>query len=128
MSSRSREDLFSEGEAHFARGEWFEAHESWEELWHGLVGEERQFVQGLIQAAVALHHQNNGNGAGAWNLARRVESRMAEVGSDWYGVDRVRFLVEFRLATNGFGLISESEMRGGASVPKPKAFPLPKLG
>ena len=43
------------GAALYARGEYFEAHEAWEELWLSLDGEPRLFVQGLIQVAAACH-------------------------------------------------------------------------
>jgi predicted metal-dependent hydrolase len=39
----------------YARGEYFEAHEAWEELWLSLDGHPRLFVQGLIQVAAACH-------------------------------------------------------------------------
>jgi uncharacterized protein len=44
-----------EGAARYARGEFFEAHEAWEELWLTLDGQPRLFVQGLIQVAAACH-------------------------------------------------------------------------
>jgi uncharacterized protein len=43
------------GAALYARGEYFEAHEAWEELWLSLDGGPRLFVQGLIQVAAACH-------------------------------------------------------------------------
>jgi predicted metal-dependent hydrolase len=45
----------SAGAALHARGEFFEAHEAWEELWLSLDGEPRLFVQGLIQVTAACH-------------------------------------------------------------------------
>jgi predicted metal-dependent hydrolase len=44
------------GRAAFNRGEYFEAHELWEEAWRDLDGVERIHVQGLIQIAAGLHH------------------------------------------------------------------------
>jgi len=44
------------GRAAFNRGEYFQAHERWEEAWHELAGVERILVQGLIQIAAGLHH------------------------------------------------------------------------
>ena len=45
----------------FNAGEWFECHETVEDLWIGEEGELRNFYQGIIQVAVALHHWRNGN-------------------------------------------------------------------
>src|SRR5437762_1229477 len=41
------------------------SHEAWEEIWQEHFGPSRKFYQGLIQAAVALHHFGNGNIRGA---------------------------------------------------------------
>ena len=49
----------------FNRGEWFECHETLEDLWVGETGELRDFYQGVLQIAVALHHWRNGNFKGA---------------------------------------------------------------
>ena len=56
------------GIVHFNRGEFFEAHEVWEDLWHDTAGPDRRFFQGLIQAAVAVYHAGNGNARGARRL------------------------------------------------------------
>lgn len=49
----------------FNRGDWFDCHESLEDLWVGSEDEPRWFYQGLLQVAVALHHWRNGNYGGA---------------------------------------------------------------
>jgi len=59
---------YLEGIEHFNRCDFFEAHESWEELWQDYSGPSRKFYQGLIQVAVCLHHFGNGNTRGAKKL------------------------------------------------------------
>ncbi|MBL0226060.1 MAG: DUF309 domain-containing protein [Geobacteraceae bacterium] len=54
----------------FNNREWFECHETVEDLWIGSEGEVRDFYQGLIQVAVALHHWRNGNFGGAVSLLK----------------------------------------------------------
>ena len=49
---------------------WFECHETVEDLWIGSEGEVRDFYQGIIQVAVALHHWRNGNFGGAVSLLK----------------------------------------------------------
>ena len=44
----------------FNSREWFECHETLEELWIGETGEVRDFYQGMLQIAVALHHWRKG--------------------------------------------------------------------
>jgi predicted metal-dependent hydrolase len=52
----------------FNSGQWFECHETLEELWLDEQGETRDFFQGVLQIAVALHHWRNGNYGGAISL------------------------------------------------------------
>ena len=59
-----------QGIREFNRRDWFECHETVEDLWIGAVGEGRDFYQGLIQIAVALHHWRNGNFGGAVSLLK----------------------------------------------------------
>jgi hypothetical protein len=47
---------YLKGIEYFNTREFFDAHEIWEELWHEQHGDARNFVQGLIQFATALHH------------------------------------------------------------------------
>src|SRR6185437_6195349 len=59
---------YLEGIKFFNECEFFESHEAWEEVWTEHLGPSRKFYQGLIQAAVALHHFGNGNIRGAKKL------------------------------------------------------------
>ena len=54
-------DLLAEGINFFNAGRYFEAHERWEDLWRETRGPLRLFYQGLVQAAVGLHHLSRGN-------------------------------------------------------------------
>jgi hypothetical protein len=52
----------------FNRGDWYECHETLEDLWIGTELEERWFYQGILQIAVALLHWRNGNFGGSVSL------------------------------------------------------------
>lgn len=65
------------GIGHFNRGEYFDAHEVWEDLWRDCDPADRLFYQSLIQAAVALYHWNNANRAGASRLFTSGRDKMA---------------------------------------------------
>ena len=64
MTAESSE-LYREGLRLFNEEEFFECHEVLEELWSETRGDEKKFLQGLIQAAVALFHFGNENFGGA---------------------------------------------------------------
>lgn len=77
---------------HFNQGDYFEAHELWEELWNEASGPHHAFLQCLIQVAVALHHGRNGNWKGARKLCASAldyleKGRGAEIQVD---LDRLR--------------------------------------
>ena len=61
--------------AAFNRGEYFLAHELWEEVWREVDDDERRlYVQGLIQIAAGLHHlQQDRPGPGAGLLRKGLE-------------------------------------------------------
>ncbi|MFZ4859587.1 MAG: DUF309 domain-containing protein [Desulfuromonadaceae bacterium] len=52
----------------FNNREWYDCHETIEELWLGETGEMRNFLQGTLQISVALLHWRNGNHGGAVSL------------------------------------------------------------
>ena len=75
----------------FNRREFFEAHEVWEDLWSEATGPDHRFYQGLIQAAVALHHFGNGNVRGAAKLYVSSRAYMESFGSPYLGLDNAGF-------------------------------------
>jgi len=75
------------GAALFNAGEYFEAHEVWEELWMDCPSADRRFVQALIQAAVAVYHFSRGNPAGATRLFQSGKRYMEPYRPTRHGVD-----------------------------------------
>lgn len=75
------------GVALFNAGDYFEAHEVWEELWHVTRGAPRDFVQGLIQVTSALHHFRNGNLRGARILHDSGVELLSSYGPSYLGLD-----------------------------------------
>lgn len=79
--------LYLKGIEHFNHRRFFESHETWEELWKNQRGPSRQFYQGLIQTAVALHHAGHGNVRGARTLLARAR-QLLEPYQPWHlGLD-----------------------------------------
>jgi predicted metal-dependent hydrolase len=75
----------------FNRGDFFEAHEVWEDLWTDCAGLDRSFYQGLIQAAVALCHFCNGNLRGAVKLYHSSHQYMSKYAAHHLGLDNTQF-------------------------------------
>lgn len=71
----------------FNRSEWFECHETLEDLWSGETGELKPFYQGILQIAVALHHWRNGNFGGAISLLQSGTGYLAQTPSICQRID-----------------------------------------
>ncbi|HKH47842.1 MAG TPA: DUF309 domain-containing protein [Thermoanaerobaculia bacterium] len=55
LSAAERRRRLLEGIEQLQRGEFFAAHETWEEVWRSTTPEPKTLLQGLIQVAAALH-------------------------------------------------------------------------
>jgi uncharacterized protein len=81
----------------FNEEEFYECHDVFEELWSEMVGSEKKFVQGLIQAAVALFHFGNENFGGAKKLYLSARSNLDPYRPGCMGVQLEQFLADFDL-------------------------------
>ena len=61
----------------YARGEFFECHEVWEDLWRPSRQPERLFLQALIHLAVAFHHHQRNNRDGATRQMTKALRKLA---------------------------------------------------
>ena len=76
MNEEAQKDLlFQQGLDHYRSNDYFEAHESWEDLWSDYYLEDRKFVQGLIQLAVSFVHLGRGNMNGAKSLLNKCTEK-----------------------------------------------------
>jgi predicted metal-dependent hydrolase len=76
----------------FNRGDWFDSHETFEDLWRGETGEMRDFYQGLLQVAVGLHHWRKGYIEGAVSLLGRGAGYLRRVRPVCQEVDVAAFI------------------------------------
>ena len=89
--------LFLEGIEHFNRHEFWDAHESWEQIWLE-ADESAQFLQGLIQIAAAYHHIQRGTIRGAGRLFEAAMKRLVPYPEGYCGLLRGDMLLEAREA------------------------------
>jgi uncharacterized protein len=83
----SPEEALDRGIDHFNAGRYFQAHEAWEEAWHGAPENERDFWQGITQVAVGLTHRLRGNAHGAVTLLKRGARRLSPYGAKYKGIE-----------------------------------------
>ena len=89
-------DLLTEGINFFNAGRYFEAHESWEDLWRATRGPLRLFYQGLVQAAVGLHHLHQGNLNGGRAQLTKALAKLEEYPAHFCRIENGRFVTELR--------------------------------
>jgi predicted metal-dependent hydrolase len=68
---------FRRGLEQFNAGQFFDAHESWEEIWLSSPEPHKTFLQGIIQISAAFHHYTYGNMRGTRSL---LEAGLRRVG------------------------------------------------
>ena len=85
------------GIAEFNAREWFDCHETLEELWVGAPRELRDLYQGILQVAVALHHWREGNFGGAVSLLNSGVRLLRHVAPVCQRVDVAKLIKESEL-------------------------------
>lgn len=109
----------------FNRGDWFECHETLEELWVGSEDEPRWFYQGMLQIAVALLHWRNGNYNGALSLLASGSEYLGRVSPVCQRIEVAKLAMEailFREELVRLGPERMSELPGSL-IPKMRLAP-----
>ncbi|MFO0589467.1 MAG: DUF309 domain-containing protein [Polyangiaceae bacterium] len=93
-------ETFQQGLTAYERGAYYDAHEHWELLWRDEPeGDRRNFLQGLILVAAALHKLGAMKSqTGSMRLFERARARLSAVPSSYAGVDVTRVLAGVDLA------------------------------
>ncbi len=92
MEATFDRDAYIRGIRLFNEGRFFDAHEMLEDVWRHAPAEQKKFLQGLIQLAVALHHHSRGNTIGAQSLLKRAAHNLAHYPDEFHGI-RVHLLL-----------------------------------
>jgi len=70
-SEKELNDLFDKGLEKYKEGDFFLAHELWEDMWHNKQLKDRIFIQGLIQISASFYKIQCGNLRGARSLLEK---------------------------------------------------------
>lgn len=114
--------LLARGIDLFNRGEFFEAHEVWEEAWTPQRGPRRLFLQSLIHVTVGAYHATRGNQDGAGRQLRKALLKMEPYLPQYEGVNMLRLrddtrrlleTVERGDSHGGFAMIEAWDDSGG---------------
>jgi len=104
--------------AHFNAGEFFEAHEAWEELWLRALKPEKTFLQGIIQIAAAFHHYVRGNLSGAESLLAAGLTKLEQCPSAYRSVNMAQLRSDARKWAARLTSSSECGQRRPPKIPR----------
>lgn len=97
-------DDFARGIALFNDAKFFEAHEVLEDIWRAAPVEQKRFLQGLVQVAVAFHHYSTGNRVGMRSVMERAMRNLDGYPGRFGGVEvtsLLKSLAHWRQALDG---------------------------
>jgi len=99
----------------FNAQKYWHAHEAWERIWLASQGDERTFLQGLIQLAAAYHHVQRGTFRGAIRLFDAGLAKLATSSVHFRAVDCTEAVATARKHRD---LLSRNEHIDGGELPK----------
>jgi len=106
---------FERGVALFNEGEFFQAHEVWEELWLAEPEPEKTFLQALIQVAAAFHHHGRGNSRGRGSLLAAGIAKLERFPGNYHGLALGELRAEAKQWT---GVLGEGTQAEGRELPQ----------
>ncbi len=84
------------GVEEFNCGQFFECHDTLEDVWNGVRGPARDFLQGLIQVAVGFYHLGNGNQRGGESQLEKGLSKLSGYGDSYLGLELSQLRIEVK--------------------------------
>ena len=118
----SHDPRYLKGFELFNKGDFFEAHEVWEELWHETYDDSKDFVQGLIQVTSAFHHFSNKNLRGARILHDSGVELLSKYPANYRGIDLAALLDRFKAS---FREIAQAKMDDLPGRGRPEGIQIP---
>ena len=89
----NKQTVLNKGIQEFNDGDYFECHETLEDVWMIEVGPDRPFYQGLLQLSVGCFHLLNRNYVGAESQWSKAHAKLKDFGDRHLGVE-LKSLIE----------------------------------
>ncbi len=100
-----------EGAQQFNGGYFFEAHETWEDVWYQTPLPARTFLQGLIQIAAAFVHFARHEYLGTVRLLAHALRKLEAFSPEYRGIDVERLVGDLRSARAGLTALGAERFR-----------------
>jgi uncharacterized protein len=98
MDADERRRLVEAGRAAFNRGEFYEAHEFWEDVWNEADDPDRRWIQGMIQIATGLHKITRDQRAPARTLLEKAMNKLVDAPPHFEAFDLLQMKAEAHAA------------------------------
>jgi uncharacterized protein len=85
-------DQYLHGIALFNRADFFDAHEALEDVWRAAPPENKKFLQGMVQIAVAFHHYSTGNRIGMRSVLERAINNLSQPAGSYCEIQLPRLI------------------------------------
>ncbi len=95
---QERRHILLRGIEQYNEGYFFEAHETWEELWLQSPWPVRRFLQGIIQVAAAFVHLVRHEYPGTVRLLKAALEKLESFPAEFQSIDVARLISEARRA------------------------------
>lgn len=117
LSEAELDNLFQEGLKKYRFGDFFMAHEIWEDMWHNKNFSDRKFIQGLIQLSASFYKIQTGNLRGARSLLEKAMNKFEEYTRLHRGINVDQLKIDLAKIQNKYNSIETTEDFSLADVP-----------
>jgi predicted metal-dependent hydrolase len=113
----------AEGLRLYDAGEYFAAHEAWEDVWLRAQEPEKMFLQGLIQVTAAFHHLQRNNPQGTAQLLQAALGRLERYPARFIGISVASLCDDIRECLRALEANGPAPQLGPDSLRRPAIGP-----
>jgi len=110
--------LFDRGLEAYQRGNYYEAHDHWEELWRHYDVRHRKYIQGLIQLSASLYKIQCEQMRGARSLLSKAREKFDLFTESCWGLDTTRLKKEMHRMAEEISDMADASQFKFADAPR----------
>ena len=124
-NNNANNEDFNKGLNLFNRAHFFDAHEVLEDVWRSVPRNQpfRRHVQGVIQLAVAFHHESTGNHVGARSVLERALRNLNGADNSFPDIDLERLRADLAPWRRHLDYYGSASTAGDARAAKTPTLP-----
>ena len=111
-------NLYINGLKKYGEGDYYQAHEYWEDLWHNKQLNDRIFIQGLIQISASFYKIQCSNLRGAKSLLEKSMNKFEKYSGNHRNIDVDKLKQELLVIRKKYNEINSTDEFDLNSVPE----------